>query len=58
MNAMKPTKPETLDVQRDALKVNKWFHKMGLYLDLLRIGNPQVKLNDQTKMNFAFTLLT
>ena len=58
MNVMKPTTPEPFDGQRDALKVNTWLYKMEVYFDLLMIANPQLQLNDQTKMNFASTLLT
>lgn len=58
MASMKPTKPEPFDGQRDALKVNTWLYKMEVYFDLLMIGNPQLQLNEQTKMNFASTLLT
>lgn len=31
---------------------------MEVYFDLLLIGNPQIQLNEQTKMSFASTLLT
>lgn len=55
---MKPTKPEPFDGQRDALKVNTWLYKVEVYFGLLQISNPNLQLNDQTKMNFASTLLT
>ena len=31
---------------------------MDVYFDLLLIADPQLQLNDQTKMNFSSTLLT
>ena len=58
MSVMKPTKPEPFDGQRDALKVNTWLYKMEVYFGLLVVGNNQLTLDDQTKMNFASTLLT
>lgn len=57
MAAMKPTKPEPFEGRRDALVVNTWLYQINVYFDLIQVANPNLQLNDQTKISFASTLM-
>ncbi len=57
MATLKPSKPDVYDGKRDAVTVDSWIFQVDTYLNLLSIGNPQLNLTEEIKVQFATTLL-
>ena len=57
MESMKPNKPGPYEGKRDSLVVETWLYQVDVYLNLLPVANPNVVVNDETKVMIATTLL-
>ena len=57
MANLKPNKPESFSGKRDAMTVNAWLYQVDMYLNLLQLNNPDVPLDQNTRVSFASTLL-
>jgi len=57
MASLKPQKPELFSGRRDSVAVNTWLYQVEMYLNLLQVSNPQINLDEGTKVAFASTLL-
>jgi len=56
--SLKPNKPETYDGRRDYLVINTWLYKIEQYLSLLMITNPNMQLDESTRITYASTFFT
>lgn len=57
MASLKPQKPELFSGRRDAVAVNTWLYQVEMYLNLLQVTNPQIILDENTRVSFASTLM-
>ena len=58
MNAMfKPEKPSTYDGKREAIVVETWLYQVEAYLNILMVANPNMQLDEGTRVCYATTLL-
>ena len=57
MASLKPQKPELFSGRRDAIAVNTWLYQVEMYLNLLQVSNPQIILDEGTRVSFASTLM-
>lgn len=57
MAALKPNKPGPFEGKRDSLTVETWLYQVDVYLNLLQVANPNVVIDDGTRVAFATTLL-
>ena len=57
MANLKPSKPGPFEGKRDSLTVETWLYQVDVYLNLLQVANPNVVIDDGTRVAFATTLL-
>jgi len=57
MATLKPSKPGPFEGKRDSLTVETWLYQVDVYLNLLQVANPNVVIDDGTRVAFATTLL-
>lgn len=57
MASLKPQKPELFSGRRDAVAVNTCLYQVEMYLNLLQVTNPQIVLDQNTRVSFASTLM-
>ena len=57
MEFIKPNKPDSFSGYRDALTVNTWLYQTETYLNLVQVNNPEIAMDDNTKIAFASTLV-
>ena len=57
MASLKPSKPGPYEGKRDSLTVETWLYQVDVYLNLLQVANPNVVIDDGTRVAFATTLL-
>ena len=57
MASMKPSKPGPYEGKRDSLVVETWLYQLDVYLNLLQVANPNVVLDENSRVMFATTLL-
>ena len=57
MASLKPSKPGPFEGTRDSLTVETWLYQVDVYLNLLQVANPNVVIDDGTRVAFATTLL-
>ena len=54
---MKPSKLGPFEGKRDSLVVETWLYQLDVYLNLLQVANPNVVLDENSRVMFATTLL-
>ena len=57
MAYMKPSKPGPYEGKRVSLIVETWLYQLDVYLNLLQVSNPNVVLDENSRVMFATTLL-
>ena len=57
MASLKPSKPVPFEGKRDSLAVETWLYQVDVYLNLLQVANPNMVIDDETRVAFATTLL-
>ena len=54
---MKPQKPGPFEGKRDALTVETWLYQVDIHFNLLQVANPNIQIDEGTRVFFATTLL-
>lgn len=57
MASLKLSKPDIYDGKRDALTVDTWINQVDTHLNLSTHSSPQLDLAEETKVQYASTLL-
>ena len=57
MASLKPGKPGPFEGKRESLAVETWLYQVDVYLNLQQAANPNVVIDDGTRVAFATTLL-
>ena len=57
MASLRPARPEPFEGKRDALTVETWIYQVEVYLNLLQVANPNLVIDDVTRIQFASSLL-
>jgi len=57
MASLKPGKPSPFEGKRDSLTVETWLWQVDVYLNLMQAANPNIAVDDGTRIAFASTLL-
>ena len=57
MASLIPNKPEPFTGIRDAVTVSAWLYNIEVYLNLLQVSNPQLVLDEGTRVTYASTFL-
>ena len=57
MASLRPARPEPYEGKRDALTVETWIYQVEVHLNLLQVANPNLVIDDVTRIQFASSLL-